>query len=179
MLGVRFCETPKIAKLRAAERLHPDPRRQRDFGDIAVLRTGIDRVVKAFVDFVKPVRIAGIAQHPQLLVDRFQPMPLRRRHSLRGKPGTQRFQLRHRLEHPGQPLDRGPRHHRAAMRAGIDQAAGHELAQCLAHRRARHLEAPGNVGLVQRGSRRQPTAHDFVRKLQTQFLRARDLVLIG
>ncbi len=165
--------------MRATERLHPPPRRQRYFGDIAVLRTGIDRVVKAFVDLVKPVRISGVAQYPQLLVDSLQPVPLRRRHSLRGKPGAECFELRHRLEHPGQPFDRGPRHHRAAMRPGIDKTAGHQLTQRLAHRRARHLEAPGDVGLVKRRSRRQRAAHDFIRQLQPQFLRARDLVLIG
>jgi hypothetical protein len=49
------------------------------------------------------------------------------------------------------------------MRAGIDQAAGDQLAKCFPHRRARYLEAPRNVGLVQRGPRRQRAAHDFIR----------------
>ena len=106
-------------------------------------------------------------------------MALRRRHPLGGEAGAQRFQLRHRLEHAGQPFDRGPRHHRAAMRAGIDQAAGRELAQRLAHRRARHVEAPRDIGLVERRARRQRAAHDLVGQLQPQFLGARDLVRIA
>jgi hypothetical protein len=135
--------------------------------------------VKAFVDVVKPVRVAGVAQHPQLLVYRLQPVALRRQHSFRGETGAQRFQLRHGLEHPGQPFDRGPRHHRAAMRAGIDQTAGGELAQRLTDRRARYVEASRDIGLVEPCSRRQRAAHDFIRQLQPQFLSSRDLVRIG
>jgi hypothetical protein len=135
--------------------------------------------VEAFVDFVKAVGIAGIAQHPQFLVDGLQPMALRGLHPLGGKAGAQRFQLRHRLEHPGQPLDRGPRHHCAAMRARIDQAGGRELAERLAHRRARYIEALCDVGFVEGRSRRQRAAHDFVGELQAQLLRPRDLVRIG
>ena len=99
-----------------------------------------------------------------------------RRHAFGGKAGAQRFQFRHRLEHAGQPLDRGPRHHRAAMRTGIDQAGGNQLSQRFAHRGARDIEAPRNVGLVQRRARRQRAADDLVGKLQPQFLGAGDLV---
>src|SRR5664280_1757053 len=60
----------------------------------------------------------------------------------------------------------------------IDQTAGRELAQRLADRRARHVEASRDVGLVERRSRRQRAAHAFVRQLQAQCLRARDLVRI-
>ena len=57
----------------------------------------------------------------------------------------------------------------------LDQAGGGELAHRLAHRRARHAEAARDVGLVERGARRQRAAHDLVGKLQAQFLGARDL----
>jgi hypothetical protein len=63
--------------------------------------------------------------------------------------------------------------------AGIDQTAGRELAQRLTDRRARHVETSRDIGLVEGCSRRQRAAHDFVRQLQAQFLRARDLVRIG
>jgi len=68
---------------------------------------------------------------------------------------------------------------RAAMRPGVDQAGGHELPQCLPHRRARHLEALCDIGLVERRSRRQRAAHDFVGQFQPKFLGARDLVRLG
>ncbi len=85
MLGVGFCQPAEIAELGAAERLYPHPRRQRNFGDIGVLRAGINRVVKAFIDLVKAVRIAGIAQDAEFFMNRFQPMAVRGHHSLRGK----------------------------------------------------------------------------------------------
>ena len=169
-------EPPEIAELGATERLHALARRQRDLGDMTVLRAGIDRAVKALVDFVKPIGIAGVAQHPQFLVDRFQPVALGRRHPLRGQPRAQRFQFRHRLEHAAQTLDRGLRHHRAAMGPRFDESRGRKLPQRLAHRRARHIEAPRDVGLVQRRSRRQRAAHDLVGQLQTQFLGASEFV---
>jgi len=53
---------------------------------------------------------------------RFQPVAFPRVHAFGGEAGAQRLQLRHGLEHPGEPFDRRPRHHRAAMRAGIDEA---------------------------------------------------------
>src|SRR3954451_8652594 len=62
VLEVGFREPSEIAKLGAAERLHPHPRRQRHLGDVAVLRAGIDRVVKTLVDVVKALRISGMAQ---------------------------------------------------------------------------------------------------------------------
>ena len=62
-----------------------------------------------------------MAQHPQFLVDRLEPMALGRRHSLGGQPRTERFELRHRLEHSAQAFDRWLRHHRAAMGARLDQ----------------------------------------------------------
>jgi hypothetical protein len=52
-------------------------------------------------------------------------------------------------------------------------------AQRLPHRRARYLEAPRDVGFVERCSRRQRAAHDFVCQLQAQFLGAGDLVRMG
>jgi hypothetical protein len=120
-----------------------------------------------------------MAQHPQFLVDGLQPLALGRRHPFRGKAGAHPLELRHRLEHPGQAFDRGPRHHRAAMRPRIDEARGHELPQRLTHRRTRHVEALCDVGFVERRSRRQRAAHDLVRQLQAQFLGARDLFRIG
>ena len=179
VLELRFRQPAEIAELGAAERLHPHPRRQGHLGDIAVLRAGIDRVVKALIDFVKPLRIAGIAQHPQFLMHGFQRLALRRRHSFRGKARAQRFQLRHRLEHAGEPVERRPRHHRAAMRPRIDQAGGRKLAQRLAYRRARDIEALRDLGFVERGTGRQRAAHDFVGELQPQFFGARDLARHG
>ena len=43
MLGMRLGEPSEIAELGAPERLHALARRQRDLGDMAVLRAGIDR----------------------------------------------------------------------------------------------------------------------------------------
>jgi hypothetical protein len=62
MLGMRFGQSPEIAELGTAERLHPHPRRERHLGDVGVLRTGIDGAVKAFVDLVEAFGIAGMAQ---------------------------------------------------------------------------------------------------------------------
>ena len=109
--------------------------------------------MKAFVDLVETLGIAGIAEDPQFLVDRFELLAIRRRHPFRSEPRANRFQLRHRLEHAGQPLDRRLRHHSAAMGAGFHQTTGD-----------------------QPRSRRQHAAHDLVGELQPQFLRARDLV---
>ena len=128
---------------------------------------------------MEAIGIAGIAQHPQFLVNGLQPVAFDRRHSLGGKPRAERFQFRHRLEHFVQAIDRGPRHDGAAMRPRVDEAASGQLAQGLAHRRARHAEAPCDVGLVERGSRRQRAAHDFIRQLQPQFFRACDLLGVG
>ena len=91
VFGVRFCEPAEIAELGAAERLYPDPRCQRHLGDVAVVRSRIDLVVEALVDLVKAFGIAGVAQHPQFLVDRFQLLPIRRRHPFGGKPRAQRL----------------------------------------------------------------------------------------
>ena len=176
VFGVRLCQPPEIAELGATERLHPHPRRQGHLGDVAVLRAGIDRVVELLVDFMEPFGIAGIAQHPQLFVDAFQLLAIRRGHPFGGKACADRFELRHRLEHAGQPLNRRLRHHRAAMSAGFDEAARHQLAQRLAYRRPRHVEAPRDIGFIQPRSRRQHAAHDFVGKLQPQLLRTRHLV---
>ena len=41
--SMRFREPPQIAELGAAERLHARPRRQRQLGEIAVVRAGVDR----------------------------------------------------------------------------------------------------------------------------------------
>jgi hypothetical protein len=61
------------------------------------------------------------------------------------------------------------------MRPRIDQPTRRELAQRFANRRARHLEACRDVGLVECRSRRQYAAHDFIGQLQPQFFGARDL----
>ena len=108
---------------------------------IAVLRAGIDRVVEALVDLVKAVGIAGMDQHPQFLVDRLQHVPLGRRHALGGKAGAQGFESRPSPRTCRSAVRSRPRHHGAAMRPRIDQAAGRELAQRLAHRGARDVEA--------------------------------------
>ena len=134
VLGMRLGQAPEIAELGAAERLHPHPRGERHLGDIGVLRAGIDGVVEALIDLVKAVGIAGIAQHPQLLMHRLELVAFDRGHAFRRMPRAQGFQFGHRLEHVGEPLNRGPRHHRAAMRPRLDQAGGDELAQRLAHR---------------------------------------------
>jgi hypothetical protein len=97
-------------------------------------------------------------------------------HALGGKAGAQRLQLRHRLEHALQPFDRRLRHHRAAMRPCLDEAARHQLAQRLAHRRTRDVETSRDVGLVQRRAGGQGSAHDLVGKLKTQLLGTRDLL---
>jgi hypothetical protein len=55
VFGVRLGQPAEIAELGPAERLHPHPRRQGHLGDVAVLRTGIDGVVEAFVDLGLPV----------------------------------------------------------------------------------------------------------------------------
>ena len=55
--------------------------------------------MEAFVDLVKAFGIAGMAQHAQFLMDRFQLLAIGRRHALGGEPGAQRFQFGHRLEH--------------------------------------------------------------------------------
>src|SRR5262249_54455986 len=122
VLDLGLSEPSEIAELGAAERLHPDPRRQGHLGDISVLRAGIDRVVEALVDLVEALGIAGIAEEAQLFMYGFELMTFDRRHPLRGEPSAQGFELGHRLEHPGQPLDRWSRDHRATMSAGLDQA---------------------------------------------------------
>jgi hypothetical protein len=60
------------------------------------------------------------------------------------------------------------------MRLRLDQSARNQLPQRLAHRRARHRKAPRDVGFVERRARRQRAAHDFIRELQAQLLRASD-----
>ena len=47
---VRFRETPEVAKLGAAERLHARARRMGHLGQIGIVGAGIDRGMKGFVD---------------------------------------------------------------------------------------------------------------------------------
>ena len=63
-----------------------------------------------------------------------------------------------------------PRHHRAAMGAHLDEAAGRELADRFAHRRARHAEAARQLALVERGAGGEQAAHDIVGKRQAQLV---------
>src|SRR5579859_5172101 len=71
MFGMRLREPPQITKLGPTKWLHALAGRERDLGDMAVLRAGIDRAVKLLVHLMKAVRIAGMAQHPKLFVDCF------------------------------------------------------------------------------------------------------------
>ena len=61
----------------------------------------------------------------------------------------------------------------AARCAHLDQAAGRELPDRLAQRRARHPEAPRQHHLVERRAGRKRAAHDLVGKLKPQLLRER------
>lgn len=176
MLGLRLCQAAEIAELGAAERLHADPRRQRDLGDVTVLRARIDRVMKTFVDLVEAIGIAGVAEDAELLVNRFETVTLASRHALGSEAGAQRLQLRHGFEHARQALDRRLRDHRTAMGPCLDQAARDQLPQRFAHRRTRDAEAPRDVGLVEWRAGRESSTHDLVGKLETQFLGARDLL---
>ena len=173
MLDMRLGEPAEIAELRAAERLHPRPRRQRDLGEIGVVRAGIDAVVEGLVDLVIALRVAALDHHAQFFVDILERAPLGAGHALGGKAGAQRLQFRHDLEHAGELLGARPRHHGGAMGAHLHQPARRQQADRLAHRRARHLEAPRQRGFVERGAGRQRAAHDLVGELQAQFLGAR------
>ena len=57
------------------------------------------------------------------------------------------------------------------MGAHFDQAAGGELTDSLAHRRARHAEAARQLGLVETRARGDEAAHDIVGKREPQFVR--------
>ena len=173
VLHVRLRQPPERAKLRAAERLHARPRRQRHLGQIGVVRAGIDRAVKRLVDLVEALRIADADQRAHLLVHQLERAALGAGHALGGKARAQRLELRHRLEHAGQPLLARPRHHRRAMGARLDQARGGELPDRLAHRRARHTKTPRQLHLVERSARHKRAAHDLVGKLKPQLLRER------
>ena len=110
-------------------------------------------------------------QHPQFLVHRLERAPLGCRHPLGGKAGAQRLELGHRLEHADQPVVARPRHHGAAMRAAHRPARSAASCRIASRTGVRDtLEAARNVGLVERGARRQRAAHDLVGELQPQFL---------
>ena len=167
MLDVRLREPAEIAELGAAERLHARPRRQRHLGEIVVVRAGIDGAVERLVDLVIALRIAALDQHAQLLVDRLERAAARppscarrqgRRTALRVRPSP-------RTCRPGAPRS-GRATTAARCGARFDQAARRRAADRLAHRRARHLEAARQLGLVERGAGRQHAAHDLVGELQ-------------
>ena len=170
MLHMRIGEAAERAKLRPAERLHPHPGRQRDFRQIGVVGAGIDRAVEAFVDLVEALRIADVDECAHFLVHGFQRAPLRAGHALGGKAGAQRLKLGHGFEHAGELFLARPRHHRATVGADLDQAAGGELADRLAHRRARDAVSLRQIHLVEGGAGGEHAAHDLVGELQTQFL---------
>ena len=57
------------------------------------------------------------------------------------------------------------------MGAHLDEAAGGELADRLAHRRARHAKAACELGLIEAGAGDKQAAHDIVGERQAQFVR--------
>jgi len=54
--------------------------------------------------------------------------------------------------------------------AHLEEPAGVELADRLAHGRARHAEAARELGLVERGTRRNEASHDVVGEREAQLL---------
>ena len=56
------------------------------------------------------------------------------------------------------------------MGAHLDQAAGGELADRFAHRRARHAKAARQLGLVEGGAGDEQTAHDIVGEREAQLV---------
>ena len=177
VLGMRFRQPAEIAKLRAAERLHPHPRRQRDLGNIAVLRTGIDRVVKPLIDFMKPLGIAGVSSAPAV--------PHARPPAAGAPPAVMRSAARPAHSASSSaiasniPVSRSsegrattaPRCARASTRplAASWRSASRTGVRDTLKRRAMSVSssaAPGG----------QRAAHDLVGELQAQLLRARDLV---
>ena len=173
MLDMRLGEPAEIAELRAAERLHARPRRQRYLGEVSVVGAVIDAVVKGFVDFVVVLRVAALDQHAQFFVDILERAPLHAGHALGGKAGAKRLQFRHDFEHAGELLRARPRHDGGAVGAHFHQPARRQHADRFTHRRARNFEAARQRGFVERGAGRERAAHDFVGELQAQFLRAR------
>ena len=141
VLDMRFGEPAEIAELRAAERLHPRPRRQRDLGEVGVVSAVVDAVVKGFVDFVIALRIAALDQHAQFFMDILERTTLDACHALGGEAGAERLQFRHDFEHAGELLRARPRHHGGAVGAHFHQSARRQQADRLAHRRARNFES--------------------------------------
>ncbi len=95
---------------------------------------------------------------------------LRRGHALGGQAGAQCLEFAQGFEHGDELGLIGPRHHRAAMRSRIDEPAGPEQTDGLAYRRARDVEAPRQLHLVEGDARGQFAAHDVVRDLHAQAL---------
>ena len=144
---------------------------------IAVLRAGIDRVVKALVDLVKALGIAGVAQHPQFLVDRLRasgapPAVIRSAaspaHSASSSAIASNIPVSRSSE--GRATT-APRWARASTRplATSWRSASRTGVRDTQKRRAMSVSSSADAG-------RQHAAHDLVGELQPQFFRARDLV---
>ena len=127
--------------------------------------------MKRLVDLVVALRIAALDQRAQLLVH--CPSSARRSAPVMrsaAKPAQSASSSAIASNMPARRCARRPRHQRGAVRARLDQPAGRELPDRLAHRRARDLEAARELRLVERRAGRERAAHDLVGKLQPQLL---------
>ena len=146
---------------------------QRQLGEIAIVRAGVDRSVEGLVALVIAHRVALMHEPAQFLMKTFEGTTLGRRHVAGRKPGAQRLQLGHRLEHVVELFRGRQRDDGAPMRPDLDQARGAELADGFANRRARHAEAPRQLLLVERPAGCEHARDDLVGELQAQTVCAR------
>ncbi len=164
--GVVFLIGPQQAafhpELGAAERSDPTAQAAREFGDRLVVRAGIDRQMERDVGIGIGVGIAGLGERQHRLLTGLQAAAFDRRHAHGREPRAGRFHLGHRDEQVLDLLGRRRRDHRALARAHVDQPAGRELPQRLAHRRARHAVLLRQADLVEPDAGLQRAVEDAV-----------------
>ena len=162
MLGVRFGEAAERLELGAAERGAAFPHGDRKLGEEAVVRTAIERLVEAIVEFDVGLAPAGRNQTLTLLLENEQMAPLLRRHGDRRPAGAERLEFGHDREYLVELTIRQGGYDRAALCPRLNQPDRLQLADRLADRRARDAEGRGDHGLVERGARREPAVDDVV-----------------
>ncbi len=112
------------------------------------------------VDIVELVDRALCRRRGQALMDGFQLRALLGGDAARGQPGAQAFQFGHHLEHLQQCLDFDGPDSDALMTAQVDQSAGRQQPQGLAHRRARDAEALRDFLFIEPAAGRQRAIGD-------------------
>jgi hypothetical protein len=85
--------------------------------------------------------------------------------------GRQRLQLRHDAEHAVQPLGIRTRDHGAATWTVLHESRRTQLAQRLAHRRARDTEFGGEMHFLERGTGRAAPGHDLLGEVGGELFR--------